>query len=92
MPIITKELALKIAEKLQARLVKTKGAHDIWAVWHSGKMIASFGIRRASRKDIGHDYIPGQIFVSPREAALLGHCPMSRQQWIEVLTEKGRIA
>jgi len=92
MRIITKELALKIAKKLEAKIEKTRGPHDIWVVRHNGKMIANFGIRRGSSKDLGHDHIPGAIYVGPHEAALLGHCPMSRQQWIERLTEKGYIA
>lgn len=91
MRIITKELALKIAKKLEATLEKTRGPHDIWVVRHNGKMVASFGIRRGSNKQSGHDYIPGEIYVGPHEALLLAQCPMSRQQWVDRLTEKGLI-
>jgi hypothetical protein len=91
MPIITKELALKIAEKLEAEIVR-KGPHDIALVRHAGRLVAQFGIRHGSRKDAGHDFIPGAIYVRPHEALLLGQCPMSRQQWIERMIEKGHIA
>ncbi len=63
--------------------------HEIAQVFHKGRMVASFGIRRGSRKDQGHDHIPGQIFVSRQQAKLLGECPMLREEWIEVLREKG---
>ena len=91
MAAITKELALKIAKKLKAKVIKTKRAHDIATVFHKGKMVAHFGIRRDSKKDSGHDYIPGQIFVRTRQAKLLGECPMLRDEWIRIITEKGKV-
>ncbi len=91
MRIITKELALKIAKKLEATVGKQKGPHDIWVVRHNGKMIANFGIRRGSNKELGHDHIPGAIFLHPRQALLLGQCPMSRQEWVEEMIQKGFI-
>ena len=65
MAIITKELALKIVKKLKAKVVTRAKPHDIALVDHEGKMVASFGIRRGSRKDQGHDHIPHQIFLRP---------------------------
>ena len=91
MAAITKELALKIAKKLKAEVVETKRSHDIAQVFHNGKMVAHFGIRRASKKDSGHDYIPESIFVRTREAKLLGQCPMSRDEWITIITKKGKV-
>jgi len=90
MVIITKELAGKIAKKLGAKVVKKTKAHDINAVYHAGKMVASFGIRRGSRKDLGHDHIPDLIFLRPRQARLLGQCPMLRKEWIKIIAEKGK--
>ncbi len=91
MAAITKELALKIAKKLKAKVIKTKRAHDIAQVFHNGKMVAHFGIRRDSKKDSGHDHVPESIFVRTREAKLLGQCPMSRDEWIRIITEKGKV-
>jgi hypothetical protein len=91
MRIITKELALKIVKKLEAALAKTRGAHDIYVVKQDGKIVASFGIRRSSDKEIGHDHIPAQIYVGPHDALLLAQCPMSRQQWVDKLKQKGLI-
>ncbi len=92
MAVITKELALEIAKKLKATILeRKKKKHDIAQVYHDGQLVAFFGIRRGSSKDLGHDFIPAQIHVSPHHARLLGQCPMSRADWIEKLSEKGMI-
>lgn len=89
---ITKELAVKIAKKLKASIIERNNRpHDIAQVYHEGKLIAMFGIRRGSNKNLGHDHIPSQIFVRAKEAKLLGQCPLSREEWIEILKEKGKI-
>ncbi len=91
MAIITKELALKIVKKLKAKVVTRPKPHDIALVNHEGKMVASFGIRRGSRNDQGHDHIPEQIFLRPRQARELGQCPIYREDWIKIIKEKGMI-
>ncbi|MCX7048435.1 MAG: hypothetical protein NTX50_23485 [Candidatus Sumerlaeota bacterium] len=89
---ITKQLAIKIAEKLEAKIIsKHKKAHDLALIFHNGKMIAHFGIRRGSNKEMGHDHIPEQIFVGMREAKLLGQCPLQRNDWLEIIKKKGKI-
>ena len=89
MPIITKELALRIAKKLKADVKKRPGkAHDIALVYHEGKLVANFGIRRGSKKNLGHDYIPNQLYIRPRQARLLGECPLLREDWIAIMAEK----
>lgn len=90
MAIITKELANKIVRKLKAKVVKRKRPHDIALVYNEGKMVAQFGVRRGSNKELGHDHIPEQIFLRPREARLLAQCPMSREDWVKIITEKGK--
>jgi len=86
---ITKELALKIAKKLNAQIKKTTKAHDIAEIFHQGKLVATFGIRRGSNKNLGHDHIPHQIFLGARDTRLLGQCPMSREQWLKIIIDKG---
>ena len=91
MAVITKELALQIVKKLKAEIVKQTKAHDIAVVDHQGKIVAQFGIRRGSRKDLGHDHIPEQIFLRPRQARELGQCTIFRDDWIKIIKEKGMI-
>ncbi len=91
MPVITKELALKIVKKLKADVGRTpRRAHDLARVYDDeGMLLASFGLRRGSKKNLGHDHIPERLRVSKGDARLLGQCPLSRQGWLDILKEKG---
>jgi hypothetical protein len=92
MPIVTKELALSIARKLNAHIKsRPNKAHDIAQVYHEGRLVAQFGIRRGSKKDLGHDHVPGDLYVRPREARLLGQCPLLREDWVEIMRQKGML-
>ena len=87
---ITKQLATRIVKKLSANVIsRPRSPHDWAQIEHEGQVVAGFGIRRGSRKDLGHDHIPSQLYVSPRQAKLLGQCPMTKQQWLTVMREKG---
>ena len=90
MAVITRELAEKIACKLKAKFVSKK-RHDFANIYQAGKLVAFFGIRRGSKKDEGHDFIASQIFVTTGQAKLIGQCPLSREDWIEILREKGKL-
>lgn len=90
MAVISKQLALKIVRKLGATVTKRSGkAHDLALIYHEGKLIATFGIRRGSKKDLGHDHVPRQLHLRPSQARLLGQCPMRREDWIAILAGKG---
>ena len=87
---ITKEHAEKIAGKLEA-VIKEGAKHDLAKIYHNNKKVAQYGIQRGSKKDASHSYIPGQIFVSKKDCLLLAQCPLSRDEWVEKLKEKGHI-
>lgn len=87
---ITKELAKAIAKKLKAKMHPGTN-HDFAKVFHKGKLVAMFGIKRGSKKDSRHDYVSSQIYLHAREARLLGQCPFSRDDWLEVMLEKGKL-
>lgn len=90
MPVITKELALRIVKKLKAKIhPHPNRPHDLACVFEGDKLVATFGLRRGSNKNLGHDHIPDSIHVRPREARLLGQCPLSRDEWIAILSKKG---
>ncbi len=88
MAILNQESAFTIARKLEAEIITRRKAHDLALIYHEGVVVAKFGIRRG-RKDLGHDHIMGDIFLSPRGARRLASCEMSRDEWIELLIEKG---
>ena len=88
---ITKAHAEKIAEKLEA-VIEMGSLHDLAKIYYNKKKVAQYGIRRGSRKDLPHSYIPGQIFVSKKDCLRLAQCTLYRDGWIEILKEKGLIA
>jgi len=93
MRIITKEHALNIAKKLRAEISKRENKpHDIAMVFHNSVCIATFGIRRGSEKDLGHDHISRDLHLGPHKARMLAQCPLSREQWIEILRQKGLVS
>jgi hypothetical protein len=81
---ITKELAMKIVKKLKANDESDRGAvHSLYTVYDGQNMlVASFGIRRASEKDKGHDHIPRELQVGPNFAKGLANCPKSRNDYL----------
>ena len=83
-----REAAELIAKKLRADLVP--GAKHIRAtVRYNGRQIASFGIRHS--KDVGHDYIPAQIFVTTGQARKFAACTMSYEEYIAALRSQGKL-
>ena len=90
--IITKELALEIAKKLKAtKHSKKNRPHDLYVVSFGGRIVATFGIRRGSEKDKGHDHIPGAIHLGPRVAKLFGQCDPDYEFWVQQMRDKGII-
>lgn len=88
---ITEELAEKIARKLEATSLSSAGAHELMGIHYGGVLIASFGIRRGSEKDKGHDHVQKHLKVSTRFAKELGICTKSKEQWIAEMISKGHI-
>jgi hypothetical protein len=88
--IITKELALKIRDKLcNENMTKPKAPHEVWGIRHGGKVIGLVSIRRGSEKDKGHDHIPREINVSPHFAKEIGICNKNLGDYLECLAAKG---
>ncbi len=81
---IGKALAKDIAKKLSAVDETQKSdCHDIMVVYFRGRLVASFGIRRSSNKDIAHPHIPKDLGVNEFFAKELGQCTKSRLQWLK---------
>src|SRR5260370_34762142 len=88
--IITKELAIKIADKLKAvKDDKKNRPHDLYRVYYGGRIVVSFGIRRGSGKDQGHDHISGKIHLGKRDAKLFAQCDHPYEFWVEEMKKKG---
>lgn len=80
---LTQKHAEKIAEKLSATVTPGR-KHARVRIEREGQYLGSYGIRRGS-KDENHDYIPGQIGVSMRQALDLANCPMSREEYFRLM-------
>jgi hypothetical protein len=80
--------AEKIARKLGAEL--KEGRHQRAYIRWQGTLVAHFGIRRSSR-EVGHDYIPREIFVTMRQALDLARCPLSAEDYFNILRLHGRL-
>ena len=91
MATITTQHALKIVRKLKATVVKGTKAHDVAQIYHEGRLVASFGIRRGSNKNLPHGHIPDDLHLRPRETIQLANCPLSREAWLQRMREQGLI-
>jgi hypothetical protein len=92
MAAITKELALRICRKLGAQKdVRSNRPHDLFLVYEKGVLIAYFGVRRGASKELGHDHVARALHLRPAQARLLGQCPMTKEQWLAIVREKGLI-
>jgi hypothetical protein len=81
--IITKELAIKIRDKLDAQNITPKNAvHDIYGVYHNNQLVAQFGIRRGSNKEAGHDHVQKELNVSTNFAKQLAICTKQRDDYL----------
>jgi hypothetical protein len=90
-PPITKEHAEKIQRKLKAKVLTYRSAHDLAQFFHQGVLIVQFGLRRGSNKSLGHGHIPDDLHISQRQALDLARCPLSLDQYIDILKQKGFI-
>lgn len=81
--------AEQIATKLDAE-IDDRRRHAVVLIRWQGKIIATYGIRRGSR-ETGHDYIPRQIFLTLRETVNLARCPLSKEEYFNLLRARGKL-
>ena len=86
--MLTADLALIIANKLQAE-ISEGSKHTNVVVRIDGTYIGRFGIRR--NRNVGHDYIPRQIYVTMKEALGLARCSLYRADYERILKERGKL-
>ena len=89
---ITKEDAETIASKLGAEDDPRKGRpHELKRIYVDGKLVASFGISRASQRNKGHGHIPKLLKISPAKTAELAACTYNLDDWVEDLKARSLI-
>ena len=84
---ITKQQTRKIIKKLGAvfEADRTNSAHDYYAVYHEDTMVALMGVRRASKKDMPHPHIPGDLHVNEHYTREMVSCKIDREDWLREL-------
>lgn len=93
-PILAKRslLATREAEQIAAKLaaeIRPGRKHPRAIVRLNGQFVGQFGIRRGT--NVGHDFIPHQIFATARQALDLARCPLSKDEFAAILVAQGRL-
>lgn len=84
--MFTQKHALAIAKKLGCSFREGR-AHTYADLYEQGKLVTSFGIRRASREK-GHGHIPKDLHLTQKESWELHDCRLSKEDYLKVLQEK----
>lgn len=87
--ILTQVDAEEIAGKLLCTFEEAK-AHRYAELYEEGRLIARFGIRRSSREK-GHGHIPRELHITQKQCWDLRRCPLSRDDYLSILREKGHL-
>lgn len=79
-------------KKLKAEVITKRSAHDLAQVFYQGALVVQFGLRRGSSKDTGHGHLPEDLHLTPHQTLELAQCPLSYDEWVILMTEKGLIS
>lgn len=91
-PELTREHADKIVKKLKAQVDKTQRNHDLATIYYQGEAVLAFNLRRSSSKDTGHGHLTEDLYLSVSQVKRLANCPMTVEEWVGRMKEKGVIA
>jgi hypothetical protein len=84
--VFTQTHALAIAKKLGCSLREGK-AYTYADLYVEGRLITSFGIRRASREK-SHGHMPRELHITQKESWELHDCSLSKDEYLELLRGK----
>ena len=87
--MFTQRDAEAIAKKLACAFREGRG-HRYAEVFENGKLVARFGIRRASH-EASHGHIPRELHITQKQCRDLRDCPLSRSQYIDLLHSRGLV-
>jgi hypothetical protein len=91
--VITREHAEKIAKKLGAvNESREHSPHETFVVYEDDREVASFGIRRGSKKGNPHGHIPFELHIRPRQCLDLATRSLSRDEWVDILRSQGHLS
>ncbi|MGA2609755.1 MAG: hypothetical protein ABSH01_20130 [Terriglobia bacterium] len=84
--MLTQDDAEAIADKLGC--IPDEGrSHKYYELFVDDKLIARFGVRRASREK-GHGHLPRELHITQKQCRDLSKCPLSKDEYLQILREK----
>jgi hypothetical protein len=87
--MFTQDHARAISKKLGCTSREGR-AHQYADLFEGGKLVASFGIRRAS-KQVGHGHIPKDLHLTQKQCWELHDCSMSKEAYLHHLRGKNLV-
>jgi hypothetical protein len=89
--MLTAQDGFNIAQKLGAQVTEGRN-HTKVLVVIDNVVIGRYGLSRGTREQ-NHDYIAKQIGrIGPRRAKQLSLCPLSKEEYVEIIRDKGLLA
>ena len=86
--MLTIQDGLKIAQKLDAQVREGK-KHTLVTVHIDDFFVGTYGLSRGSRER-SHYHIAKQLGgISPRQARSLSSCSLSKEEYVEIIRDKG---
>ena len=87
--MLTAKDGLNIAKKLGAQVTEGRSRHTRVTVVIDNVFVGEYGLSRSSRER-GHNFIANQMGkISPRQARQLSLCPLSKEEYVEIIRKKG---
>ena len=84
--MLTQDYAEAIADKLACTAHEGR-SHKFYELFVDQKLIARFGVRRASREK-GHGHLPPQLHITQKQCRDLSKCPLSKEEYLQILRDK----
>lgn len=84
--MLTQDDAEAIADKLGCTFYEGR-SHKYYELFVDQKLIARFGVRRASREK-GHGHVPRELHVTQKQCRDLSKCPLTKDEYLQILRER----
>jgi hypothetical protein len=88
--MLTADDGRAIAKKLGATVEDDAKKHEKVSVWFHGRMVARYGIRRASREK-SHNYISRELHISQSQTKELAACRITSEAYFQMILDGGFI-
>jgi hypothetical protein len=82
-----------LAKKARVAEVTGRGGETRFSLYYDSQLVFTFGITRSPRRRSKQfHYVPRQMHLQHREYSELHDCPMSKEDYVRLLLQRGRIS